>query len=62
MFLGLPDPDPLVRDADPAPDPSLCAQKCVERTELMPPNKILRKNFSKKKNFFTEDDMPVGKL
>jgi hypothetical protein len=23
MFLGLPDPDPLVRGADPAPDPSL---------------------------------------
>ena len=21
MFLGLPDPDPLVRDTDPAPDP-----------------------------------------
>jgi hypothetical protein len=23
MFLDLPDPDPLVRGADPAPDPSL---------------------------------------
>jgi hypothetical protein len=22
MFLGLPDPDPLVRGTDPAPDPS----------------------------------------
>jgi hypothetical protein len=31
MFLGLPDPDPLVRgmdpDADPAPDPSIIMQK-----------------------------------
>jgi hypothetical protein len=25
MFLGLPDPDPLVRDMD--PDPSICMQK-----------------------------------
>jgi hypothetical protein len=37
MFLGLPDPDPLVSgmDLDPAqdPDPSLG----VERTEIMPP-------------------------
>jgi hypothetical protein len=31
MFLGLPDPDPLVRDID--PDPSL--DKGVERTEIM---------------------------
>jgi hypothetical protein len=28
----------------------------------MPPNKILRKNFSKKLNFFTEDDIPVGQV
>ncbi len=29
MFLGLPDPDPLVRgmDPDPAPDPSIIMQK-----------------------------------
>jgi len=29
MFLGLPDPDPLVRgmDPDPAPDPSIIIQK-----------------------------------
>ncbi len=29
MFLGLPDPDPLVRgmDPDPAPDPSTIMQK-----------------------------------
>jgi hypothetical protein len=39
MFLGLPDPDPLVRDTDqdpaldpdPAPDPSL-SHRCVERS------------------------------
>jgi len=29
MFLGLPDPDPLVRGTDPAPDP-------IERTGKMP--------------------------
>jgi hypothetical protein len=34
MFLGLTDPDPLVRGTDPAPDPSFF-QKCVERTEIM---------------------------
>jgi hypothetical protein len=38
MFLGLPDPDALVRGTDPAPapdpDPSLF-YKCVERTEIM---------------------------
>jgi hypothetical protein len=33
MFLGLPDPDPLVRGAD--PDPSL-SHKCIERAEIMP--------------------------
>jgi hypothetical protein len=27
MFLGLPDPDPLVRGMDPAPDPSFIIQK-----------------------------------
>jgi hypothetical protein len=36
MFLGLPDPDPLVRctEPDPAPDFSF-SHKCVERTEIM---------------------------
>ncbi len=40
LFLGLPDPDPLVRGAnpdpalDPAPDPSL-SHKCLERTDLI---------------------------
>ncbi len=37
MFLGFPDPDPLVRgadpDPDPAPDPSF-SHKCLERTEI----------------------------
>jgi hypothetical protein len=32
MFLGLPDPDPLVRGMD--PDPSF-SHKGVERTEIM---------------------------
>ncbi len=27
MFLGLPDPDPLVRGMDPDPDPSIILQK-----------------------------------
>ncbi len=27
MFLGLPDPDPLVRDTDPTPDLSIITQK-----------------------------------
>jgi hypothetical protein len=31
MFLGLPDPDPLVRDMDPDP----CNHKGVERIEIM---------------------------
>jgi hypothetical protein len=36
MFLGPPDPDPLVRgkDLDPAPDPPF-SHKCAERTEIM---------------------------
>jgi hypothetical protein len=39
-FLGLPDPDPLVRDPDPALDPALdpdpsFSHKGVERTEIM---------------------------
>ncbi len=36
MFLGLPDPDPLVRGMDPAPDPEPSLfSKNVERTEIM---------------------------
>jgi hypothetical protein len=34
MFFGLPDPDPLVREAD--PDPDFLIYKCVEHTEIMP--------------------------
>ncbi len=34
MFLGLPDPDLLVRDMDPDPDPFLFS-KGVARTEIM---------------------------
>jgi hypothetical protein len=44
MFLGLPNPDPLVRGMDPvpdpaphpAPDPSIIKQKIVRKT-LIPP-------------------------
>jgi hypothetical protein len=32
MFLGLLDPDPLVRGPDLAPDPSLIKQKIVRKT------------------------------
>jgi hypothetical protein len=45
MFLGLPDPDPLVRGMD--PDPSLGVsglKQCLQ-------NKSLTQNFSKKLNF-----------
>jgi hypothetical protein len=47
MFFGLPDPDPLFggMDLDPDPDPSF-SLKSVERTEIMPQNKILTQNFS----------------
>jgi hypothetical protein len=34
MFLGLPDPDSLVRGMDPDPDPSF-SHKGVARTEIM---------------------------
>jgi hypothetical protein len=34
MFLGLPDPDALIRGTDLDPDPSLF-HKGVERTEIM---------------------------
>jgi hypothetical protein len=38
MFLGLPDPDPLVRGKDPVPNPDpdpSYSHKCVEQTEIM---------------------------
>jgi hypothetical protein len=36
MFLGLPDPDPVVRGMDPDPDPSLFSYcRRVEQTEIM---------------------------
>jgi hypothetical protein len=47
MFLGFPDPDPLVRDTDPAP----FSHKCVERTEIMLATNLLIQNFGKKLNF-----------
>ncbi len=49
MFLGLLDPDPLVRGTD--PDPAPFSHKCVERTEIMPANKILTQNLSKQLYF-----------
>jgi hypothetical protein len=44
MFLGLPDPDPLVR----GPDPPFFSHKGVERTEIMLAKKILTSNLSLK--------------
>ena len=36
MFLGFPDPDPLVRGTDPDPVPDLpFSHKGVERTEML---------------------------
>jgi hypothetical protein len=32
MFLGLPDPDPLVKGMDPDPDPSIIKQKKIRKT------------------------------
>jgi hypothetical protein len=36
MFLGLPDPDPLVRGTDPTPDPSIVKQKKKKKKTLIP--------------------------
>jgi hypothetical protein len=33
MFLGLPDPDPLVRDMDPDPDPSIIIHNCKKNLD-----------------------------
>ncbi len=50
MFLGLSDPDPLVRGMDPDPDPPF-SHKGVERTEVM----LTKKNFNKKLIFKAVD-------
>jgi hypothetical protein len=63
MFLGLPDPDSLVRsaDPDPAPDPSLFIINVL--SGLMPDKiEFQQKILAKKYIFKTEDDVPVGKL
>jgi hypothetical protein len=46
MFLGLPDPDPLVKGTDPDPgsDPPFSC-KCVEQTETMAATKIFNTKF-----------------
>jgi hypothetical protein len=49
MFLGLPDPDPLVIGTDPDLTPALYgtfpfSHKCVERTEIM----LAKENFNTK--------------
>jgi hypothetical protein len=46
MFLGLPDPDPLVRGTDLDPDPSV-SYKWVERTEIMLAKEKNKKNLAK---------------
>ncbi len=49
IFLGLQDPDPLVRGTD--PDPSLLLIKVLSGLKYCLQNKILTQNFSKKLNF-----------
>jgi hypothetical protein len=58
MFLGLPDPDSLVRgaDPDPAPDPSLFLINVLSGLKIEFQQKIIEKNYI----FKTEDDVPVG--
>jgi hypothetical protein len=63
MFLVLPDPDSLVRgaDPDPAPDPSLFLINVL--SGLMPDKIEFQQNILLKNYIFkTEDDVPVGKL
>jgi hypothetical protein len=48
MFLGLPDPDPLIKGID--PDPSLF-HKCVEHTEILPAKENFNTKFIKKTRF-----------
>jgi hypothetical protein len=55
MFLGLPDPDPLVRGRDPVLDPyPSFSPKGVERTKIMLAKLNFNTNFSQKFNFKTE--------
>jgi hypothetical protein len=49
MFLGLPDPDPLVKGTDPDPDPFLI--KVLSGLKYCLQNKIFTPNFSQKLNF-----------
>jgi hypothetical protein len=54
MFLGLSDPDPVVRGTDPGRiwlRILSFSHKSVKRTEIMLANKNLSQNFSKKSNF-----------
>jgi hypothetical protein len=60
MFLGLPDPDPLIRGMDQAPDPFPFLIKVLSGLKQCLENKILTQNFSKKLNFKTEDNVPAG--
>ncbi len=51
MFLGLPDPDPLVRGMDPDPDPALdLAHAKIERKTLIPNILLLFLTFLSLKN------------
>jgi hypothetical protein len=49
FIVGVPDPQgPYVFGLpDLGPDPDPCSRKGVERTEIMPENKILRQNLAK---------------
>jgi hypothetical protein len=59
MFLGLPDPDPLVKGTDPDMIWILpFSHKGVERTEIMLANKISLNS----RYIMTEDNVTSGKL
>jgi hypothetical protein len=50
MFLGLPDPDPLVRGTDPDPSPDFYHQTKIERKTLIPTVLSLLYDFLSLKN------------
>ncbi len=61
MFLGLPDPDPLVGGMDPDLDPyfflKMCGADWINACKTKFQHKILAK-----KLIFSTDNVPVGKL
>jgi hypothetical protein len=58
-FLGLPDPDPLVRGTDPAPDPSIV--KPIVGKTLIPTVLLLLHDFLSLKNYVNVDSKVISK-